>query len=162
MKPTTAIYLRQWRLARSLSQTALAKRSGIPQPALCRLETSGCSASLTTLIRLAEALRLKPGDLLTPPDPSPVLSREAIDAVAQAVVSGERRLRNDWNRLADAAAHLASQKLSAAAVAGRQRNRGWRWASPRRSLTVRQRFGDRAIRQILHRVDRLLVMQASP
>ncbi len=157
------IYLAQWRLAQGLSQAVLAQRSGLAQPAISRLERRGRGASLGTLTRLADVLGISPGDLLIPPPHHDrTLSRTDADAIARAVVSGERLTDPRHQQLADAVAHLVSQQLAAAGAPGRLRNRGWRWSSPRRSLAARHRFGDPCIRQILHRVQRLLTATAFP
>jgi DNA-binding XRE family transcriptional regulator len=56
--------VRQLRIAAGLTQTALAKRSGMNRSHLNRLEGGGRKPTLATLARLAKALRVAPGSFL--------------------------------------------------------------------------------------------------
>jgi DNA-binding XRE family transcriptional regulator len=56
--------VRQLRIAAGLTQTALAKRSGLNRSHLSRLEGGGRKPTLDTLARLAKALRVAPGSFL--------------------------------------------------------------------------------------------------
>jgi DNA-binding XRE family transcriptional regulator len=56
--------VRQLRTAAGLTQTALAKRSGLNRSHLNRLEGGGRKPTLDTLARLAKALRVAPGSFL--------------------------------------------------------------------------------------------------
>ena len=56
--------VRQLRIAAGLTQTALAKRSGLNRSHLNRLEGGGRKPTLDTLARLAKALRVAPGSFL--------------------------------------------------------------------------------------------------
>jgi transcriptional regulator with XRE-family HTH domain len=57
--------LRQARERAGLSQAELARRSGVPQPTISRLEAGATAVRLEHLARLAAALSIKrPGDLL--------------------------------------------------------------------------------------------------
>jgi DNA-binding XRE family transcriptional regulator len=53
--------VRHWRIAAGLSQTAVAKRSGMNRSYLSRLESGGRNPALATLERLAKALKVTPG-----------------------------------------------------------------------------------------------------
>jgi len=53
--------VRHWRVAAGLSQTAVAKRSGMNRSYLSRLESGGRNPTLATLERLAKALKVTPG-----------------------------------------------------------------------------------------------------
>ena len=53
--------VRHWRIAAGLSQTAVAKRSGMNRSYLSRLESGGRNPTLATLERLAKTLKVKPG-----------------------------------------------------------------------------------------------------
>ncbi len=56
--------LKLWRKRRGrMTQTELARRAGITRVLLARLET-GYDPKLSTVLRLAKALRVKPGRLL--------------------------------------------------------------------------------------------------
>lgn len=49
-----------------LNQVEMARRLGISQPTLNRLETASQNTTLQTLERLCRALRCEPGDLFNP------------------------------------------------------------------------------------------------
>ncbi len=55
--------LRRLRREAGLNQSAMAKRLGVSQPTLNRLETAGQNATLATLNRLCRALRCGIGEL---------------------------------------------------------------------------------------------------
>ena len=56
--------LRRLRKEAGLTQTEMARRLGISQPTLNRLETARQNTTLRTLTQLCSALRCKLGDLL--------------------------------------------------------------------------------------------------
>ena len=56
--------LKKLRAARDMSQADLAERSGVSREYIARLETGHHDPSLSTLVKLAKALKVKPGKLL--------------------------------------------------------------------------------------------------
>lgn len=58
--------LRRIRSEAELTQTQLAKRVGISQPTLARLENGAQNTTLKTLTQLCRALHCEPGDLFQP------------------------------------------------------------------------------------------------
>lgn len=80
--------LAAWRRRAGITQAALAARAGLAQPGLAAIETERRDVTLRTLYRIAEALGHAPEDLLHAPPPPTRLDRHALDALAQAVVSG--------------------------------------------------------------------------
>lgn len=56
--------LKQLRAARDMSQADLADKSGVSREYIARLETGHHDPSLSTLVKLAKALKVKPGELL--------------------------------------------------------------------------------------------------
>jgi transcriptional regulator with XRE-family HTH domain len=56
--------LKQLRADRGMSQEALAKKAGISRVFVARLETGKQDPTLTTLTKLAKALKVKVGELL--------------------------------------------------------------------------------------------------
>jgi predicted DNA-binding ribbon-helix-helix protein/DNA-binding Xre family transcriptional regulator len=64
LRKSLARNLRLLRVARGLSQTELAAKAGIARPHLCRLENRTYDTSLSTLSKLAAALRCESVDLL--------------------------------------------------------------------------------------------------
>lgn len=60
--------LRQLRLERALTQMDLSRMTGLSVDAISRLENELRSAQVSTVRRLAEALRVEPGELLKTQD----------------------------------------------------------------------------------------------
>lgn len=56
--------LKQLRAEQGMSQAALAETSQISREYIARLETGHHDPSLSTLVKLAKALKVKPGELL--------------------------------------------------------------------------------------------------
>ena len=153
----TVLHLQAWRVSKGLTQKEVAKMAGLTQPQLSHLERLN-RASLRTLGKLAAALGVEIGELLRSPYPLPqTLSREQADRIARSVVGGKRNLGELHNQLADAAASLISQKLNAYGVPGRRLLWGKRWNGKFRSVWTKQIFPETVLRQILSRVDKLLL-----
>lgn len=60
-------YVRQWRKFRKLTQEQLAERTGYTPSSISQLETGAQGYEEATLVRLADALGCKPGDLISGP-----------------------------------------------------------------------------------------------
>lgn len=60
-------FVRQWRKYRKLTQERLAEMTGYTPSSISQLETGAQGYEETTLVRLAEALDCKPGDLISGP-----------------------------------------------------------------------------------------------
>lgn len=58
--------LRRLRREAGITQTAMARRLGISQPTLNRLESASQNVTLRTLAQLCRALRCRPGELFEP------------------------------------------------------------------------------------------------
>jgi transcriptional regulator with XRE-family HTH domain len=56
--------LREWRAKRQLSQRALAEASGVSREYIARIELGQHDPTVSTLVKLAKALGVKPGVLL--------------------------------------------------------------------------------------------------
>lgn len=59
--------LRWWRKARNMTQADLAERLGISRPSVTQLETGDWIPGLEVVARVAEALNIKPLQLLSEP-----------------------------------------------------------------------------------------------
>jgi DNA-binding Xre family transcriptional regulator len=57
--------IRGWRMIREVDQTELSRMTGILQPNLSRMEQLGARQSLSTLQKIAEALKISVKDLLS-------------------------------------------------------------------------------------------------
>lgn len=153
----TTLYLHAWRLHKGLTQKELALRTGLTQAQVSTLEAQVHIPTLKTLNKLALAFGVGAGELMNPPPTDhPPLSRHDIDAIAEAVVNGKRRLAPRFNRLADAVASLVSRKLNAYSVPGRVVNRGKRWNGKFKAIKIWRLFPELVLVQILSRVDRKL------
>ncbi len=59
-----AMQLKQLRAEREMTQEALAKKASLSRVYIAKLETAKQDPTLTTVMKLAKALRVKPGKLL--------------------------------------------------------------------------------------------------
>jgi transcriptional regulator with XRE-family HTH domain len=57
--------VRRMRIEAGLPQAVLAERAGLPQSRLSRIERSGANVTLLTVHRLAQALDVRPPDLIS-------------------------------------------------------------------------------------------------
>jgi transcriptional regulator with XRE-family HTH domain len=104
MQPHTLI--RSARTAAGLTQVQLARRLGISQAALARLERAGSNPTVATLDRVVRATgqRLALGIETPAPSIDPSLLREALQlSPAERIASAERLMR-DAERIAAAGA----------------------------------------------------------
>lgn len=95
-----------WRNHRGLSQADLARRSGVARPNLSKIECGKKDASLSTLRKLAVALKVTPGSIVdgVPPQclASPgIWSRETLEKIARAVHTGRKLANPSHQALAD-------------------------------------------------------------
>lgn len=152
------IYLKEWRLAKGVSQVALSKISGIPQPALSAIEQGRRGVTLRTLERLGEALGISLDELLKLPRRQCPLTRHEMDRVARAIVQG-KPLPGELGLLANAVASLVVEKLRAHRAPGRRLIR-LRWNAPQRWLRVKAQYGEEIVKQVLRYIDRHLAALA--
>jgi transcriptional regulator with XRE-family HTH domain len=98
-----------WRLARGMTQGALASAAHVPRPNLSAIERGDREVTLKTLRALALALGVRPGvlvDGVMPEAGAGPLTRETMERVATATARG--------SRLTNAREALLSQRLGAA------------------------------------------------
>jgi hypothetical protein len=86
--------------------------------------------------------------------------RHALEAIARAVVSGERGLGEAADALADAVASLMINRLEAAGVGGHARVAHLRWNEPGRRLRVEQLYGREFLEVLIRRTDKHLAHAA--
>lgn len=84
-----AQHILRLRLERGLTQAALASLCGIAQPNLAAMEQGRRQPTLATLQRLANALALEPGALLT--EPASGLDRFSLDEACQRLVRAQAK-----------------------------------------------------------------------
>ena len=145
-----------WRAHRGLTQAALARRARIPRPNLSAIERGKREVSLGTLRALAVALNIRPGVLAdgVPPDlpkeGSPGLSREAMERIAEAVVT-QRSLRDGRERrVAQALRQIVRNRLALSKRPARVRPQpratqaAWVW--------LKAAYAEAVVRSLLQRI----------
>ena len=150
--------LAAWRLAKGLTQIQLADAARMSRPNLSAIEASKRDLTLKTLIALARALNIKLSQLLEeqPPLPFAELDRFQVDAVARAIVSGERTLGEKLDRFTDEVASLITQKLQAFGVKGFHRIDHLKWDNWQRQHVIVARYGRELVHRVLDRVGKHL------
>ena len=86
--------------------------------------------------------------------------RHALDAIARAIVSGERGLGDAADTIADDVASLMINRLAAAGVSGYQRVAHRRWNAPRRRPRVERQYGRELLEVLIQRTDKHLAHAA--
>jgi transcriptional regulator with XRE-family HTH domain len=92
--------IREWRLARGLSQDALADIVGCSKMQISGLERGKPKLDLEWMRRLADALAITPADLL-PVDDNPRALTDEEWALIQQFRAGDDRGRDELQRVAD-------------------------------------------------------------
>lgn len=92
--------IREWRLARGLSQDALADIVGCSKMQISGLERGKPKLDLEWMRRLADALAITPADLL-PVDDNPRALSDEEWALIQQFRAGDDRGRDELQRVAD-------------------------------------------------------------
>lgn len=150
--------LRRFRLARRVSQAALAKEAGLTQAGISQIERGLRVPTLRTFTRMVEALGVGIERLWDSPE-CRSLSREQVDRIARQIVSAKSSvLDREEKELADAVGLLVIQKLRAHRRSGRVQYSRFRWKVARRGQFIREQYGAGVVDQILKRVDALLAM----
>ena len=84
------------RLAKGLTQSEVVRQTGIPQPNLSNIEKGKQDITLATLFKLAGALGVMPGELLTPltlkSEKQNTLTRPRVERLAKAAVHTDIKL----------------------------------------------------------------------
>ncbi len=86
--------------------------------------------------------------------------RHSLDAIARAVVHGERGLGEGADAIADDVASLMINRLAAAGVAGHQRVAHRPWNDPRRKHSVEHQYGRELLTVLIRRTDKHLAHAA--
>ncbi len=104
-----------WRVENRLTQTDLARRSGISRPNLSTIENGGRDITVETLRRLAAALDITPGvlvDGVLPITRRPeTLSRERLDRIARALAVGSQAVDSYEEAIVQILKPLIKRKL---------------------------------------------------
>jgi transcriptional regulator with XRE-family HTH domain len=102
-----------WRLVRGLTQAELSAHAGVPRPNLSAIERGDREVTLKTVRALAVALDVRPGVLVDgqlPGGESVPLTRERLERVSRAVVSGRALSDSRENALANQLAAVTTSR----------------------------------------------------
>ncbi len=134
------------RVSRGWTQAELAERLGIAQANLSNIEKGKRDFTVSTLLRLAEALEVNPSQILeelSSASKVPSLTRTQIENLAEAVVCPEKRISAQVRKLADL---LRSMEPSASArQSSKKIQRAW--------IELRKGFTSDQLREILRRIE---------
>lgn len=151
-------HLLAWRRARGLTQKALAREAGLPQPNLCAMECDRQDPTLSTLRRLAAALGIRPGELVDHLPSSPTLDRQAIDRVVRRALSGKplpaasKKLASREMAIAGALRRIVKERLAAAGKGSGPR----RGAGERTLRQLKAELGESTWQAVLERMEKFL------
>lgn len=151
------LYLKEWRLAKQLSQSELAVLTRIPQGALSVVERGGRDITLRSLERIARALTVEITALFRAPLQDLRLDRQEREVIARAIVEGTAAGDAVKEELVSDLRGVISRKLIAFKAPGAAQVRVHRWQVRRRYLGVERKYGSELVRDVLGRVDKLLV-----
>ena len=146
-----------WRLSRGFTQSALARRAGIPRPNLSAIECGRREVSLTTLRALAAGLDVRPGMLVDGAPPAsgqrgqPALSRATIERIADAVAFNRQVTEPDEQVVVEALRTLLSHRTRAVCHQ-RGRPRTGRRAAVAAWIQLKSLYGRSAIQTLADRV----------
>lgn len=79
VQDTDQAFIKDWRQFHNISQTDLAKRVGVTKGEISRLESGSRRLTMRWLNRIAEALQLRPEQLMTPPPTYRTVAERAND-----------------------------------------------------------------------------------
>lgn len=143
LNPGTKIY--EYRLAKKISQVDLALRAGVAQANLSNIEKGKRDLTVSTLLRIADALQVKPSQLIDEePARKPVeLTRTRIEKLAEAVLNPGAQVSGELEEIAGLFRQIvpgADSRLSS-----KKANLAW--------AKLRQRFSSQEIKGICARVE---------
>jgi len=147
-----------WRLERGLTQDALARLARVSRPNLSAIERGHREVSLSTLRALAAALGIRPGvlaDGVAPPSTQIAprrLSRETLERIAAAVVSGSAVADSTTRPLVEALRAIVGQRVAVAGQAAGSLRRGTR-KTERAWALVHAALPPAALQNLLQRID---------
>ena len=88
------------RKKRRLTQAGLARRSGVPQPNLSRIERGEQDPTVSTLLRICRALQIPAAELFREKAESSTLGRASLERLARGVLGSPVRLSAEERKIA--------------------------------------------------------------
>ncbi|MBI2058334.1 MAG: helix-turn-helix transcriptional regulator [Nitrospirae bacterium] len=145
--------LRRLRLELGLTQEQLARRAGMARPSLTRVERGQKDLTVSSLLRLSQALGMDPARFFEEaPAPKP-LGRHGIDRIARAVVAGHGGDRKEESHLIQGLAYQLRPSLEASKAPGAAAARR---AARRNYEAIRQEYRPEDLEKLMRRVHALL------
>lgn len=141
--PGVRIY--EYRLSLGMSQAELAGRAGLAQANLSNIEKGKRDLTVSTLLRIASALEVKPSRLIDADEGEPglTLTRDRIEKLAALVLTPEARAPRELNEFAC----LFRQILPEAGPRASVKKTSLAW------VKLRQRLSAAEIKGVLDRVE---------
>ena len=124
--PGIRIY--QYRLQKGLTQAQLASQCGIPQPNLSNIEKGKQDLTVSTLIRIAGALEVRPGQFLEEEKSKwekPILTRKNVESIAEAILNPKARVSKKLHYWAEFFRIILPQSASYAKSSSQKINVAW-------------------------------------
>lgn len=148
-----------WRTERKLTQKELAHLSGVARPNLCLMEQGARDLTLSTLRRLAQALRIRTGTLADCIPPERFVragwSRKSLDRMAGYLAGAALRLSSRERKAANAIRPLISQKIRLGRGSAKEDSFRRRARKETRSLMAAKcQFDEMEIKSLLSRIDK--------
>jgi transcriptional regulator with XRE-family HTH domain len=144
-----------WRLARGMTQAALARAADVPRPNLSAIERGDREVTLRTLRALALALDVRPGALVDGEMPNagaPPLTRAQMERIARATVSGAPLADPRESTLCRQLSAALAGQLEDCRTAGRARRRTGGRASDRAYFLLRTSEEPAVVASLVNRV----------
>lgn len=149
-----------WRLFRNMSQKDLAIASGVPRPNISTIENSKREPSLSSIRRLARAIRVNAGDLINGVPPKyfggdkPV-SRISLERIVYLII-GEKStgITSDERELGKTFSNIVKNKLNAVSRVYKRIPERDRSYENKNSLILKASFGSNMFNNILSRIDK--------
>lgn len=142
LSPGIKIY--EYRLSLKMSQGDLAQKAGLAQANLSNIEKGKRDLTVSTLLRIASALEVKPSQLIDTPVPESglELSRGKIEKLAEVILNPQIKASHELKEWAE----LFRQILPESNLRSSVKKTGLAWAK------LRQRLTSSEIKGILDRV----------
>ena len=136
----------EYRNRKGWTQTELARRAGIAQANLSNIEKGKRDLTVSTLIRVASALEVKPSQLIEEETPAKTLSltRAQIEKLAQTVLDPDIKTSSEIKKLTDLLRIISLESGTRPANSSQKIQHAWN--------ILRQKFSSDEIRGICQRI----------
>lgn len=144
--PGIRIY--QYRLRKGVTQAQLASQCGIPQPNLSNIEKGKQDLTVSTLIRIAGALEVRPSQLMeeeASDTKAPALTRTTIEAIAEAVINPKAKVSKEIHYWASLFRKVLPQNYAHGVSSLQKTNMAW--------LEIKKHFTPQEIKGVSQRVE---------